>query len=276
VPRVDHFQHAGFTFDVTDSGPDGAEAVVLLHGFPQDATSWSRVVPALQAAGLRTLAPDQRGYSPGVRPRSRRAYATRDLTADIIALLDQAGLESAHIVGHDWGGAVAWSLAGDHPDRVRSLTVLSTPHPSAMLKAMRTGTQAFRSWYMVAFQVPWIPEHLVPLGIVPALQRSGLSRASAEHYAQRMREPGALRGAINWYRGLPLSLRTPSHRSPVPSTYIWGRDDEFLGRKGAELTRNFVLGPYQFLELDGGHWLPETHADQVAGAILSQIRAVAT
>jgi pimeloyl-ACP methyl ester carboxylesterase len=189
----------------------------------------------------------------------------------VIALMDQAGLESAHVVGHDWGGGAAWFVAGDHPDRVRSLTVLSTPHPSAMGKALRSGGQALKSWYMLAFQLPWLPELLLPLGLARALERSGLSREAAAHCAQRMREPGALTGALNWYRGLPFSLRLPPHRTTVPTVYIWGTQDEFLGRSAAELTGQYVTGPYRFLELDGGHWLPETHAEQVSAAILDQV-----
>src|SRR5215217_5446294 len=123
------------TFDVRDSGPPGGDAVVLLHGFPQTSTSWDDVAARLNQAGFRTLAPDQRGYSPGARPRGRSAYRVSECAADVLALLDAAGLESAHVVGHDWGGFVGWQLGGRHADRLRTLTVLSTPHPAAMTRA---------------------------------------------------------------------------------------------------------------------------------------------
>src|SRR4051794_39933297 len=122
---MERFARAGLTFDLRDGGPADGQPVVLLHGFPQDSTCWADVEPALHAAGLRTLAPDQRGYSPGARPPGRSAYRITEPAADVLALLDEAGLASAHIVGHDWGAAVAWALAGRHPERVRSLTVLS-------------------------------------------------------------------------------------------------------------------------------------------------------
>src|SRR5579875_2784646 len=133
---METFTRDELTFDVTDSGPDDAPVVVLLHGFPQDRQAWGKVTPQLVDAGYRVLAPDQRGYSPGASPRGVSAYRLRELCGDVAALLDAAGAGQAHIVGHDWGGAVAWSFAGAHPHRVASCTVLSTPHPAALTWAM--------------------------------------------------------------------------------------------------------------------------------------------
>jgi pimeloyl-ACP methyl ester carboxylesterase len=268
---MEQFRRPGLTFDVRDGGPPDGEAVVLLHGFPQDSASWALIEPPLHDAGLRTLAPDQRGYSPGARPVGRRAYTTSELADDIIALLDAAFVTAAHVVGHDWGGAVAWTLAGSHPERLRTLTVLSTPHPAAMARSLRTSTQALRSWYMGVAQVPWVPEHLLPRIMRPMLTRSGLPAASAERYAARFATPENVRGPVSWYRALPLSVRAPAHRVTVPTTYVWGRHDAFLGRTAAELTANFVAAPYRFVELDANHWLPETQAPDVARLILEQV-----
>jgi pimeloyl-ACP methyl ester carboxylesterase len=155
---VEHYQHEEMTFDVRDAGPEHGEVVVLLHGFPQTSASWDDVAARLNDAGYRTLAPDQRGYSPGARPEGRRAYRQSELVGDVIGLLDAAGVERAHVVGHDHGGGVAWSLAMSQPERVRTLTSLTTPHPAAMARAMVTSTQLLRSWYMLLFQLPWLPE----------------------------------------------------------------------------------------------------------------------
>jgi pimeloyl-ACP methyl ester carboxylesterase len=268
---IERFQRQGLTFDVRDGGPADGTPVVLLHGFPQDGTSYDLVVPRLWAAGLRTLVPDQRGYSPGARPRPVKAYRTQELVDDVLALLDEAGLASAHVVGHDWGAAVAWVMAGRHPERVRTLTALSTPHPRALLGSLRSSTQALRSWYMVAFQVPVLPELALAPAMVAVLTRSGLSPSSAEHAAARMREPQALRSAVNWYRALPASLRDPVPRCSVPTTYGHGRRDTFLGEAAANLTGDFVTGPYRLASLDAGHWLPESHPAEVASLILERV-----
>jgi pimeloyl-ACP methyl ester carboxylesterase len=272
IPRVDSFRRGDLTFDVRDGGPPDGEPVVLLHGFPQDAAGWAPVEPLLHAAGLRTLAPDQRGYSPGARPPGRGAYRMSECVADVLALLDAAGLESAHVVGHDWGGAVAWWLASDHPGRVRTLTVLSTPHPGAMRRAW-LGRQALRSWYMLAFQLPFLPEWRLsdPRFARRVLTESGLPRDHAERYAARLAEPGTATALLNWYRAIPWSIRSPAGRSRVPTTYVWGSRDFALGRTAAEATAKFVAAPYEFVELASGHWLPETDAPEVAKTVIARV-----
>ena len=157
---MDHFVRPGLRFEVVDSGPTDAPTVVLLHGFPQQPSSFEVVASQLNAAGLRTLTPSQRGYTRAARPTRRRDYRTAATAADVVALLDTAGLARAHIVGHDWGGTQAWGAAGWYPDRVASLTVLSTPHPAAFVKSLWTSKQGLVSWYMALFQLPALPEAL--------------------------------------------------------------------------------------------------------------------
>ena len=291
VLTMDRFTRGSLIFDVTDSGPRDGQVVVLLHGWPQDRTAWDRVRPPLNDAGLRTLAPDQRGYSAGARPRERSAYRTGELVRDTLALVDEAGAERVHVVGHDWGGAVAWALAQRHPERLASLTVLSTPHPSAMAWAFRHGDQARRSWYMLAFQVPVLPEAVLRPRMDRLLRRLGLPAEDADRYAARFRFPGAATGGLNWYRGAAAgpgirrgltrrvrgggsggqdaAARRPSVVT-VPTTYVWGSRDTALGRDAAERTARYVGDDYVFIELDAGHWLPETRPEEVSRAILSR------
>lgn len=268
---VDQFRRGDLTFPVRDEGPPDGEAVVLLHGFPQDASAFDAVVPLLHARGLRTLAPTMRGYAASARPAARRAYATSETVADVLALLDAAGVARAHVVGHDWGSAPAWGMAAWHPDRTASVTSLSTPHPAAMATAFVTSTQGLRSWYMGFFQLPAVPELLVPRTLRKTLLDSGLPPAAADRYCRTMAEPGAVRGALNWYRGIPFSARPPVGPSKVPTTYVWGRKDFALGRSAAEATGRHVEAAYRFLELDAGHWLPETAPDEVAAAVLERV-----
>ncbi len=271
--RGDRYEHDGLVFDLRDEGPARGEPVVLLHGFPQDAGSWDEVSERLRGNGFRTLAPDQRGYSPGARPSGRRQYRLSQLVGDVLALLDDRGLASAHVVGHDWGGAVAWALAARYPARVRSLTVVSTPHPRAMAAAL-PGAQALASWYIGAFQLPVVPEVVLSRTLPALLRRSGLPGPQVERYAARMAEPGALPAALGWYRGVPLS-RVPVGEVDVPTTYVWGAQDPTLRRRAAETTERFVRAPYRFEVLDAGHWLPETRPDEVAAAVLDRVRSTA-
>jgi pimeloyl-ACP methyl ester carboxylesterase len=275
---VDSFRRDGLTFDVRDAGPPDGEPVVLLHGFPQDSTAWDKVAPALHASGLRTLAPDQRGYSPMARPHGRSHYRLRETVEDVLALLDAAGLQSAHVVGHDWGGAVAWGLGAWHPDRVRTLTAISVPHPGAMARAMVRSDQALRSYYMGLFQLPVLPERLILSGDGAALRRmlkrGGLPDPVAEHYAARMREPGALSAALGWYRALPWDGRDRVGTVRVPTLFIWSTGDAFLGRTAAEATGDFCAGPYRLVVLDDvTHWIPELAPDRVAELVTAHVRS---
>ncbi len=277
---MDSYRRDGLTFDVRDGGPPDGEPVVLLHGFPQDSTAWARVTPALNQHGLRTLAPDQRGYSPMARPSGRACYRLRETTDDVLALLDAADLESAHVVGHDWGGLVAWALAAWHPARVRTLTSVSVPHPAAMAKAVVTSEQLLLSSYMGVFQVPFLPERLMladggrPLRAM--LRRGGLPDDVVDRYVARMREPGALSAALGWYRALPWSAREPVGRiRGVPTLHVWSTEDAFLGRTATEATEQFCDPPYRLEVLEGvSHWVPELASDRLAELVTAHVRSV--
>ncbi|MGZ4592174.1 MAG: alpha/beta fold hydrolase [Actinomycetes bacterium] len=274
------YEHAGLRFQFRDAGQGRDDAVVCLHGAPQDHTAYDGVVARLVAHGQRVLVPDQRGYSPGARPTGRSAYAMPALVGDVIALLDATSLGRVHLVGHDWGGAVAWVVAGRHPERIRSLTVLSTPHPAALRSAMTRSSQGLRSVYMGLLQLPWLPEHLALAGGARGLRlgliRSGLPADRAAHYARRMQEPGALAAALGWYRSIGASRGFGPGRIRVPTTYLWGTRDPFFARAAARRSADFVIAPYLEHALDAGHWLPENNPAQVADAVLLRIAGAAS
>lgn len=289
---MDTFTRDGLTFDVLDRGPQDGLAVVLLHGFPQDATAFDEVADRLAEAGVRTLAPHQRGYSRGARPSRVSAYRMEELVGDVIALLDAAGVERACVVGHDWGGAVAWAVAQRHPDRVSALVVLSTPHGAALDRALRTDLdQLRRSWYMFTFQAPVTPELLMARMVGRgALVRMGVPAEHAARYAARFASAQDLRGPINWYRasmrpgrgqsgpggGRWHDLAEVGDDSPrtvqVPTTFVWGNRDPYLGRTAAEATGEHVGADYRFVEVDAGHWLPEKQAAVVVDEVLARVR----
>lgn len=271
-------ERGGLTFDIHDGGSKDGELVVLLHGFPEDATCWNDLAVTLHREGYRTLAPDQRGYSPGARPTGRAAYKLTVLVDDVIALLDAAGAANAHIVGHDWGAVVAWALAAWHPERVRTLTALSVPHPHAFHRALLRSSQLLHSWYMVLFQLPVLPEWAMRAGggrfLARNLRGMGLDEPAIERYVARMSEPGALTAALNWYRALGPTVARKVGKVAVPTLYVWSTEDGALTRAAAEASERFVTGPYRFEVLEGfSHWLPDQAAAELAPLILEHLRA---
>ncbi len=271
--RISQFSRGRYTFDVIDSGPLDGTPVVLLHGFPQRASSWNAVAEHLHARGLRTYAPDQRGYSPGARPRTRWGYRGILLRDDILALINEIG-GPVHLVGHDWGSAVAWSVAGHSPDQISSLTAVSVPHPGAFVRSMFRSNQALKSYYMGLFQLPVLPELMLRSGLATTfLRRAGMTREMVEAYRTDIVEYGALSGGIGWYRGLPfVPPNELGGKITVPTTHVWSDNDIALGRKGAELTENYVSGPYELDVYEGlTHWLPDEVPERLAASIAKRI-----
>jgi pimeloyl-ACP methyl ester carboxylesterase len=272
---MQQFRRGDLVFDVHDSGPADGPVVILLHGFPQNNTCWDAITPRLTAQGYRCLAPNQRGYSPGARPRARLAYRTAELVADVGALIDASGANEVHLVGHDWGAAVAWGVAGAMPDRLATVTPVSVPHPKALVKAILTSRQFIASWYMYFFQLPWLPEFALSSrnGRIAkkALVDIGLEPGPSERYIRAMLEPGAFRGGINWYRGLPLSnfAQPKGGRITVPTMYVWSDEDAALLSKAAYATERYVLADYRFEVIEKvSHWIPEQRPDELAGLLI--------
>jgi pimeloyl-ACP methyl ester carboxylesterase len=276
---LDTYIRQGLSFDVTDIGPTDGRVVILLHGFPEDRHCWDQVAASLVEAGYRVIAPDQRGYSPGARPSGRRSYTAQKLRDDVLALADVAGATRFDLIGHDWGGGVAWDLAARRPERVRSLVALSTPHPRALRDSLFHSRQALRSWYMLFFQLPWLPEMLLrragPERAADGLIKAGLDRDTALRYAARMVTRGAMTGPINWYRALPYSARDPISDVKVPTLYIWGDGDAYLTRWAAEATARHVTARYRFEALSGAsHWLPSAEPTRITSMILSHLASL--
>lgn len=276
-------------FDALEAGPEEGELVLLLHGFPQTGYSYRHQIIALAKAGYRAVAPDQRGYSPGARPTEVDAYRMQHLVGDVLEIADALGSERFHLIGHDWGGAVAWVTATRRPDRVITLTVLSTPHFQALASSFSDpdSDQSKRSSYFGDFAAEGAEKRF--LADDKALFRQILAGAGGdsdiEVYLDRLGTPDAMRAALNWYTALVASRtasspptspsKTPSSGPPpigVPTLYIWGTEDSAFGRAPAEATADFVDAPYRFVELEGrGHWLPEEAAERVNQLVLEHL-----
>jgi pimeloyl-ACP methyl ester carboxylesterase len=260
-------------FDVEVQGPDDGEPVVLLHGFPQTNRSWRFQIDALSSAGYRVIAPNQRGYSPGARPTPVEAYGYRELTSDIRAIADALGVGTFHLAGHDWGGAVAWQIAGRHPEWLRTVTSVSTPHPQAFGQSLG-GEQAQRSSYVAMFQAEGAEHGMLAnemVGLRLIYLGAGLSEEEAVPYLEALGTPEALGAALNWYRAASLVDIQDLGPITMPTTYIWSTNDPALGRDAAEATAGCVDGPYRFVELEGvDHWVPEHAPDAVTAALLER------
>lgn len=263
------------TLDVETIGEvEAAHTVLALHGFPQSARSWHQVGEQLAREGVRVVAPDQRGYSPGARPTAVADYRADRMVEDALAVADRFGLERFHLLGHDWGAQVGWVLCARAPERVQSFTAVSVPHPRAFASAYREDAeQQAASAYIGLFRQEGVAERVLGEDDGIRLRRmlDRLPVAEVEHYVARMREPGALTAALNWYRAMESADDFP--RTTVPTTYIWSTDDIALRRRGAELCEAFVDADYRFIVLEGvSHWIPDEDPGAVVGAVLERIR----
>jgi pimeloyl-ACP methyl ester carboxylesterase len=270
------------TFEARVAGPDDGEPVVLLHGFPQTSYSWRSQLEALGAAGYRAVAPDQRGYSPGARPTAVEAYTVDHLVDDVVGMADALGVETFHLVGHDWGAAVAWATAITHPDRVRSLVALSVPHPDAFRRAFsgESGSdQSSRSSYVEFFVSDGAAETFTANGgdgLRNMFAISGLGDGDVQPYVDVLTQPGAMQAALNWYRagfvGGGEGERPPSGPCKVPTMFIWSTEDGALGPEGARWTEHYVEAPYRFEVIEGvGHWIAESVPDRVNALLLEHL-----
>lgn len=266
------------TFDALAAGPETGELVVALHGFPESKHEWSSLLGALAANGYRGVAPDQRGYSPGARPVDVAEYRIGKLVDDVVGIADALGAERFHVVGHDWGALVAWHVAGRHPDRVRTVSILSVPHPRAFAAARASDPdQQQRSAYIEWLRRPDEPEAAFldgdAAGLRVALDEIGPEAVQA--HVDVLTSPGAMTAALNYYRAWDDELDGLGPVT-VPTLFVWSTEDIALGRVGAEATGQWVTGPYRFEVLEGrSHWLPEVAADAVNALILEQVRSAA-
>ncbi|MEQ9639453.1 MAG: alpha/beta hydrolase [Alphaproteobacteria bacterium] len=271
----------GLSFTVWTDGPEAAPLVLLLHGYPQSRHAWRAQIPPLAAAGCRVVAPDQRGYSPGARPDPTRLanYDYDKLVADAVAIADAAGAagQRFHLVGHDWGGQVAWGVADRHPDRLASLAILSRPHPSAFRAALADpdGDQKHRSRHHRKFLEAETADLLLADGcrrLRRNLAAQDVPAAIIEDYVGVLGGRPAMEAALAWYRanaGLKADIGTIA----VPTLYVWGDADSSVGRKAAEGTAAYVSADYRFEILPGiGHFSTDQSPDRVSELLVDHIR----
>lgn len=273
-----HGRHdtGGTTLHAVEAGPADGPAVILLHGFPEFWYGWRHQIGALAAAGYRVVAPDGRGYNTSDKPEGIEAYRVSRLAGDVVGLADALGIDRFRLVGHDWGGVVAWATAALNPSRVERLAVLNAPHPDTWARyALTHPTQALRSLYVGLFQLPRLPEALLSAGRHRALRRSLLessrpgtfTEADLDRYVQAWSEPGALTAMIDWYRAL---RHRPSGALPLveaETLVLWGTQDRFLETAlAAEAAARCRSARVQYLPAT--HWVQHEEAEAVNAALI--------
>jgi pimeloyl-ACP methyl ester carboxylesterase len=262
----------------TGDGP----LVVLLHGFPDFWLTWRRQIPALRAAGYRVVAVDLRGYNLSERPRRVEDYRLDLLADDVASLVRALGASRAHVVGHDWGGAIAWHLAARHAQLVDRLVILNAPHPGRYRRLLATPAQAARAWYVAFFQLPLVPERLLIAGDLAALRRIWRSQervtapGEEEAFAAAFRDPAAVWAALAYYRavarhgaGVPPEQRRLRSRTLV----LWGERDPALVRENADGLAEWVPQVEVRLLPEAGHWVMADAPEAVNRALIEFLDA---
>ena len=266
----------GVTLHVRDSGE--GPPVVLLHGWPDTGDLWARQSRTLVAGGYRTIVPDLRGFGASGKPAEVAAYEPRAQVGDVVGILDALGVERAHLVGHDWGAAIAWMTAGFAPDRVASITALSVGHPASFRSAGWRQRQL--SWYMLLFQFRGVAERWLSNNDFRNL-REWAGHPRIEDVVRRLSEPGALTASLGIYRAIlsPESLLTSGPGLPpvtAPAMGVWSSGDFALTEANMANSAKFVAGPWRYERVEGaGHWLQLDAPDEVDALLLDFLREVA-
>jgi pimeloyl-ACP methyl ester carboxylesterase len=266
----------GVSLHVEDDG--AGTPVLLLHGWPDSARLWRHQVPALVEAGYRVICPDQRGFGRSDRPRDVAAYRADEVVADALGLLDALDVESAHVVGHDWGAFVAWLLGIRRPDRVRSLTSLSVPHP-AVPRSLR---QREMAWYQLFFQFEGVAEAWLQHDDWRLFRELARNDGDIDQYLADLSRPGALTASLNWYRAnlapqLPRERGTasPWHRLAIPTFCIWSENDHYLEGARVRASAELVSGRWRYEQIpDASHWIPLDQPQKLNDLLLDWLNEV--
>lgn len=282
MPTARHITANGIRLHIMEAG--AGPLVILLHGFPEFSYSWRRQLPALAAAGLHAVAPDLRGYNESERPPSVRDYRLRHLVDDIAGLIAALGEQRAVVVGHDWGGAIAWKLAMLRPGLIERLVILNAPHPAAFARELRRPKQWLRSWYMLFFQLPWLPELLLSAGDFAFLARTlrydpvshdAFNPDDVRQYKRAFARRGALIAAINYYRAVgryPGELRRGNRIITAPTLLIWGERDRYLGIGMTEKLTRWVPNIQVSRIANASHWVQNDAPEEVNRLLIDFLR----
>lgn len=267
------------TFDCGVSGDINDELIMFLHGFPETSYVFRDLIKDISAKGFYCIAPNLRGYSAGARPSGKKHYTIDKLATDILIIAQSTGKEKFHLVGHDWGAAIGWKVAHDHPNAVISLSALSVPHPQSFFEAIvNDPDQHKKSRYVRMFQMPFLPEMRMKSNDFALLRKIWRDQTDdeVEDYLNVVMEKGALKAMLNYYRANYRHIKKAGKEPMmgdihVPTLFIWGNKDIAIGPVAVENSHQYMKGDYEYMELEAGHWLIQTRYTDVKDAIIKHV-----
>jgi len=267
----------GVRLHVVEAGPDDGELLILLHGFPEFWYGWHETIAPLVNAGYRVVVPDQRGYNLSAKPDRVADYHVNELAADVAGLIDAYDRETAAVAGHDWGAAVGWWLAIHRPKRLSAFTAVNVPHPTVFEHTLRNSwSQRLKSWYVLAFQLPVLPEAVVSAGnwrlAVRGMRESSrpgtFDEEDFRRYRRAWNRDGAFEAMVNWYRAIVRDRPTPeTPRVEVPTLVVWGARDRFLQKSMAAASVEHCADGRLHTIDDATHWVVHEEPHRVATQI---------
>lgn len=278
------FRHVALpevSLHVAEAGPEGGPPTILLHGFPEFWYGWRHQIGPFAEAGLRVVVPDQRGYNLSDKPSGIAAYHLDRLAADVIALADACGFARVRLLGHDWGGLVAWWAASLYPQRIARLAILNAPHTGIFGAYLRRHPgQWLRSYYVGLFQIPGLPERrltadhgrILRKALATTSRPGTFSEGDLDRYAEAWLQPGAMRAMLNWYRALARLPRDPPPQVAMPTLILWGMQDHALQSGLAEASLGLCDEGRIIWHPRATHWLPHEEPEAVNAALLAFLR----
>jgi len=281
--NITHIYNGPIGLETRCAGPEDGEVIVLLHGFPECWNTWEKQIPVLAEAGYRVFAPNMRGYGHSSKPDDVSEYHADELIKDVDAIRRYAGVDKIHLVGHDWGAMVAWWYALHKPEHLSSLSVLNVPHPIAFLKALiKSPLQVIKSWYVFYFQLPLLPEIVIPLGnyfifrnvLKRTSNKGSYSDKDIKELIRHWKMPGAMKAMVNYYRSAMRSRPQPKFGNQVatPTQILWGENDLALTLDMAKGSMKYLDNGTLTIYPDATHWLAHDKPEEISDRILAHAR----
>jgi pimeloyl-ACP methyl ester carboxylesterase len=266
-------------------GIGNKDIIIFLHGFPEYSYAWHKQLTFFANQGFHAIAPDQRGYNLSSKPAGIKAYVIDNLVADIALLIKQLTPNQVTLVGHDWGGAVAWALAIKHPELLKQLVILNMPHLAVMKKHLRSNyKQMLKSWYAMFFQLPFLPEFFCSVAnnkflvrsLIKTSNKGTFSKQDFTGYQQAWQQPNALTSMINWYRASKYNVFKANDKVTVPTLIVWGKNDTFLNAQMAHDSLAMCTNGKLLMIDNATHWLHHEKPDEINSLILNFINSNST